>query len=185
MQIMIAGGTGFIGRHLVNALLKKGYKITVLGRSENKIKTIFLTSVNAITWEIFEKNKNTFLKQQDAIINFVGENIGRKYWTERVKQTIKSSRVHTSQTLVNACMALPPEKRPRFFNASAVGIYGLSENNPDQPNVLDESWQIPWGKPTDFLSEVGQAWEAVFADSFYEGYYHAFWCGSWKEWGNA
>lgn len=37
MNIVIAGGSGFIGQQLVNALLKEGHKVSVLTRSAKKV----------------------------------------------------------------------------------------------------------------------------------------------------
>jgi nucleoside-diphosphate-sugar epimerase len=38
MNVLISGATGFIGRHLVNALLKSGYKVAILKRTTSELK---------------------------------------------------------------------------------------------------------------------------------------------------
>lgn len=40
MKIVVAGGTGFLGRHIGRALLDAGHDITVLGRSPDRVSTI-------------------------------------------------------------------------------------------------------------------------------------------------
>ncbi len=40
MKIVVAGGTGFLGRHITRALLDGGHDVTVLGRSPNKVAAI-------------------------------------------------------------------------------------------------------------------------------------------------
>ena len=40
MKIVVAGGTGFLGRHIAKALLAAGHGVTVLGRSPDKVSTI-------------------------------------------------------------------------------------------------------------------------------------------------
>ncbi len=41
MRIMVAGGTGFIGQHLIAQLIKRNIEIAVIGRDTNKIKKLF------------------------------------------------------------------------------------------------------------------------------------------------
>ena len=36
-HILISGGTGFIGQHLIPALLQQGHQVTVYGRDRDKI----------------------------------------------------------------------------------------------------------------------------------------------------
>ena len=40
MKIVVAGGTGFLGRHITKALLDAGHDITVLGRNPGKVSRI-------------------------------------------------------------------------------------------------------------------------------------------------
>lgn len=154
MNILISGGTGFVGRYLIPALLKEWYKITVIGRHLEKIETAFKNSVTAVTWErLSTLDPNQF----DVIINLSGQNIGEKRWTSHIKQLIKDSRVRTTNEL--AKWANGVNKPLRFFNASAIGIYGIGNENYSSTRQLDESTPINWRNPTDFLSEVGQSWE--------------------------
>lgn len=48
MHRIIAGGTGLIGSHLVDHWLIQGHTVTVIGRSADKIRSIFQNRVNAI-----------------------------------------------------------------------------------------------------------------------------------------
>ena len=78
MNILITGGTGFVGKALVTALLSRGDSVTVLTRSIEKAQSIFpektpqfLTALSTL------KDLNTF----DAVINLAGEPIFDKKWT--------------------------------------------------------------------------------------------------------
>ncbi|MFN3234494.1 MAG: TIGR01777 family oxidoreductase [Gammaproteobacteria bacterium] len=155
MKALIAGGTGFIGQFLIPALLKDNHQVVVLGRDTNKIQKTFHDKVTALTWDTLSSES---LRDVDAIINLAGTNIGEKRWSTSVKDSVKTSRFNTTKKLVDCCLSLN-EKKPRMLNASAIGIYGLHEHQPQQPQPVDESWEIPWGKPTDFSSEITQAWE--------------------------
>lgn len=154
MKILVAGGTGFVGRHLVHELLKRHDTVTILGRNKNKINKIYENKVAAITWqEIHIEN----LCNYEIIINLAGENLSEKRWTEKVKKEILESRCNTTEVLANLCATLG-EKSPRLFNASAVGIYGTTGDYADQPIPVDESWQPPH-HTANFLSHVAQQWE--------------------------
>ncbi|MCW5590278.1 MAG: TIGR01777 family oxidoreductase [Legionellales bacterium] len=159
MKLLIAGGSGFIGRHLTRALLRDHHDITILGRNREKIQHMFPTEVTAIEWsELSQHDPNTF----DAVINLVGENIGKSRWTKTVKHTIQHSRVQATQTLLTWCQTLTQPLK--FYNASAIGIYGLNHSKQTIQQV-DEETPIYWGQPTDFLSTVAQAWEQAAVPS--------------------
>ncbi|MDP9068903.1 MAG: NAD(P)H-binding protein [Actinomycetota bacterium] len=40
MKVVVAGGTGFLGRHICKALLRGGHDVTVLGRNPDKVASI-------------------------------------------------------------------------------------------------------------------------------------------------
>jgi hypothetical protein len=89
----------------------------------------------------------------EAVIHLAGENIGAQRWTSERKARIRDSRVRGTTLLATTLAGL--DRRPRvLLSVSAIGIYG---DRGDE--LLDES--SPLG--TDFLAEVGEAWEASAA----------------------
>ncbi|STX27844.1 nucleoside-diphosphate sugar epimerase [Legionella beliardensis] len=151
MNILIAGASGFIGRHLVTALHAK-YNITVLGRDKFKLKQAFPKTLTYLTWDELSQ---TSAQQYDIIINLCGHNIAASRWTNQVKQKIISSRVRTTTALIDWILAT--NAKPRLFVANAVGIYGTQNN--DDATAFDEDSFIDMKHPRDFLSEVGIAWQ--------------------------
>jgi uncharacterized protein (TIGR01777 family) len=157
MKLVICGATGFVGRNLVAALIKEQHDITVVGRTTDKIQKLFNQTVRAVTWD----QLSTLIPDDfDAVINLAGETIAQTRWTKQAMQTILTSRVQATQRVVNWCLT-SRTKKPHIYNASAIGIYGLQSTQATLPIPLTEAYRIPVGAPSDFLSEVGQAWEAA------------------------
>src|SRR5260221_9144279 len=102
MKILIAGGTGFLGRPLAAALAADGHDVVARGRAG-----VSAADVNGA----------------GAIVNLAGEPIAGKRWTAAQKQRILDSRVLATRSLVTAIQgaSAPP---PVFVSGSAVGYYG-------------------------------------------------------------
>lgn len=153
MSILVAGGTGFIGKHLVNALINEEYRVTVLGRSKTKIESFFGKRVQTLAWhDLDAANPEEF----SAVINLCGRSISALRWTNVVKQSILSSRIETTSIIARWCAKA--QNKPHWYNASAIGIYGLQPTASTLPPRMTEQDKLPI-QPTDFLSAVGIAWE--------------------------
>ena len=78
MKILITGGTGLIGRHLIVRLLTLGHAVCVVTRSPEKARQRLDGRV-----EIWPGLQNiSSLDGIDAVINLAGEPIADKRWTE-------------------------------------------------------------------------------------------------------
>jgi hypothetical protein len=134
MKILIAGGTGFLGRPLAAALAAEGHAVVVRGRgSAGSPQAVSAADVDGA----------------GAVVNLAGESIAAKRWTAAQKQRILDSRVQTTRSLVTAIQgaAAPP---PVFVSGSAVGYYG-----PLGDAAVTED--APAG--SDFLAGVCVQWE--------------------------
>jgi uncharacterized protein len=150
MKIVIAGGTGFLGRHLASSLAADGHSVAVLSRRGRR------AAAAGGAWPTIPWTPDGTLGDwapqidgADAVVNLAGESIASRRWTAAHKQRILDSRVLAARSLVAAAMraASPPSV---FLNASAVGYYGFCGDEP-----LDES--APAG--SDFLANVCVQWE--------------------------
>lgn len=143
-QVVVAGGTGLVGRALVQALLDLGSRVNVLTRDPQGLR--LPAGASAHGWE----NLPTLLDGADAVINLAGEGIADKRWTAVRKAVIRDSRIEATSRLVEAmgACAHPPAA---LVNASAIGYYLPQDEAP-----VDESAAAGSG----FLADVCQAWEA-------------------------
>jgi uncharacterized protein len=142
MNVVISGGSGFIGTRLVRALLARGDDAAVLSRHPTKVR-----EGRGVGWEAVADA----VRAADAVVNLAGENVGEGRWTAARKQRILQSRLGATHKLVDAMRAAPERKRV-FVSASAVGYYGLHGDE-----VLDETAPNGGG----FLADVTREWEAA------------------------
>ncbi len=143
--ILVAGGTGFIGRHLVRRLVGQGHEVILWARDPLKGEFLFGPRVHCIG-DLAELSPSRHL---DAIVNLAGTPLLGGLWTRRRKAELIASRTETTRALVEhvARMSTPPEV---LINASAIGYYGLR----------GDEWLDEDALPQEiFQSELCLAWE--------------------------
>ena len=143
MKILIAGGTGFVGQHLISSLKKDNphCSITILSRSKN-----LRNKSNYVFWE--DSCLQQIVNENDVIVNLCGESIMECRWSRKQKQKLEDSRIKKTRQLVN--MVNLNSKPQTFIQASAIGFYGTETDS-----FIDES--SPVGK--DYLAKLCQKWE--------------------------
>ncbi|HFO0790696.1 TPA: TIGR01777 family oxidoreductase, partial [Enterobacter hormaechei] len=119
MKILLTGGTGLIGRHLIPRLQALHHDITVVTRSPEKARQVLGASVEI--WKGLAERQD--LNGFDAVINLAGEPIADKRWTEEQKQRLCSSRWNMTERLVELIRnsETPPSV---LISGSATGYYG-------------------------------------------------------------
>ncbi len=149
MRILIAGGTGLLGRALTQQLLAEQNEVWWLSRTPQRVVPV--AGLHAAGWDGKTADGwGDLVNQMDVLINLAGEGIGASRWTDARKARILSSRTQAGAAFVSA-VAQATHKPWLMVQASGVGAYG-----PSGDRKLDES--APYGK--DFLSGVSMAWEA-------------------------
>lgn len=149
LQIFVTGGTGLIGRHLINRLVERGDKVICLSRSSDHARAILPSSV-----EIIEANPvipgdwQNWPRQCDAVVNLAGEPVFDGFWTKGQKRNIRRSRLSSTFNVVES---LENCDHPlTLINASAVGYYGEGGRS-----ALAETAQPGDG----FLARLACEWE--------------------------
>ena len=150
LNILVIGGTGFIGTTLCKSLFDKGYKVTALSRqsaSDNFEKR----NIGFIQDDVALPGKwQELISEYDVVINLTGASIFRR-WTNRGKQQILDSRIVTTRNIVDSLIK-NGGKIQQFFSVSGVGYYGHHGEK-----ALNED--DPAG--TDFLAQVAAQWEEI------------------------
>lgn len=150
MNVLIFGGTGFVGRNLTEELLANGYQVFVVTRNREKTANIMGNKVKVIEWDnIAPLSSIDELQEIDAVINLAGESIGNRRWSDSVKQEILASRIRTTGAIVTSINNRTIQPKV-LINASAVGYYG-----PRQDEEITESEAAG----QDFLAQVCRDWE--------------------------
>ncbi len=142
MHVVIAGGTGFLGTPLADALRAAGHHVQILSRRAGAGTLAWIPDGTAGPWA-------AALEQADAVINLAGESIAGGRWTAARKARIRDSRMRATRSLVTAIEGA--QRRPAvLISASGVDYYG-----PHGDELLTE--RTPPGDG--FLATVCRDWE--------------------------
>ena len=150
MKVVIAGGSGFLGRALSKRLISKGHEVVILTRSASRGEG----SLRSVTWPAVDEagQWREEISGAGAVVNLAGANLADKRWTHPRKELLHSSRVLPTRALVSAIRGAAV-RPPVFLSGSAIGFYG---GHPGAGPELDES-----GPPgSDFLATLTVDWEA-------------------------
>jgi len=145
MNILVTGGTGFVGSHLTELFEQNGHQIYIMTRSpENHKET---EQVKYVSTNVTAAD----LPHIHAAVNLAGASIFG-YWTEDKKKAIIDSRMETTNNLITLFNEME-EKPEVLINASAVGYYGTSDEI-----IFTEQTKQPGD---DFLAKVATKWESA------------------------
>lgn len=148
MNVLIIGGTGFIGSILTDRLFRDAHEVCLLIRNKDAGPAV-LQGVSFIQGDPTVRGPwQQMLRNYDAIINLAGASIFSQ-WTPQQKQAIRESRVSTTRNIVEA-IGSSQSPSVTLLSASAVGYYGFHGDE----ELTEES---PPGN--DFLATVAQEWE--------------------------
>lgn len=150
MKIVIAGGTGYLGKLLTTHFLKeKKNKVFVLSRKEH----LNQGNLHYLKWNGKTKGYWTqFLENTDVLINLTGKSVNCRY-TEENKERIYSSRIDSTHILCQTILQL--ENPPKvFIQSSSATIYRHSEDK----LMTETKGEVG----TDFSMDVCKKWEMVF-----------------------
>ena len=153
MNILITGGTGFIGQALIKSLLVhyQNLNIVLISRAPlaytGEGKQLLGSNLH-----VLDAIDNQLIEQQDIVINLAGEPIANKRWSKSQKESICQSRYQITEKLSNLINnAVNPPKL--FISGSAIGFYGRQG-----AQAVDEDCSSPFDE---FSHQLCQKWEEL------------------------
>jgi uncharacterized protein (TIGR01777 family) len=146
MAILVTGGTGFVGNHLLPLL----DEVIVTSRNANRARKNLSEAIDIVQWDPMsgplELPPETNVT---AVVNLMGDSIAEGRWNQAKKKSIRQSRVLGTKNLIQGLIG-SGQKPDVFVSASAVGFYGDSGEN-----VVTEDHPAGSG----FLTDVSREWE--------------------------
>lgn len=140
MKIVIAGGTGFIGKYFSDHFRQEGHEVVIISRRNEHIH-----------WNEMDKITKT-LENSDLLINLAGKSVNCRY-NEKNKKEILGSRTEATKILGH-CLLNGQSSPMLWINASTATIYRDAEDRP----MTESTGEIGTG----FSVDVAKAWESAF-----------------------
>ncbi len=145
MNIIIAAGTGFLGKNLEQYFTEKGHQVHILTRNPKRKNETYWDAKTLGAWK-------GLLENADVLINLTGKSVDCRYNAEN-KREIYSSRIDSTKVLqqaVDQCVSKPE----LWLNASSATIYIHSETflNTEENGTIGD----------DFSMNICKSWEKEF-----------------------
>lgn len=119
MKVLVTGGTGFVGTHLVNRLLHRGHAVTVLARDPRKTRNRYNHPVETAAGDVLDRASIVAAAAgRDAVVHLVG------IINEKGTQTFDRMHREATENVVHAAKAACVR---RYLHMSAMGS---SEDSP-------------------------------------------------------
>jgi uncharacterized protein (TIGR01777 family) len=152
MNVLVTGGTGFIGKRLIDSLLKQGHAVINLTTQRSQ-ERIVSQNLRHVYWNPTTKQLNReLIPSVEGVIHLAGFSVANK-WTKANKELMISSRISSTEFL---CSYLNETTTPPrvFVGASASGFYKNSDE------IQDETAEVGSG----FLAELTDQWERATSE---------------------
>lgn len=123
-RILVTGGAGFIGSHITDMLISRGYDVTVLDNESTGVRAYVNSAAKYILGDVRSREdiKHAFAEPLYAVMHIAGQASIRKSFLD----PLDDLEVNTSGT-INVLQACIHHRVPRLLFASSMTIYGTPE----------------------------------------------------------
>jgi uncharacterized protein (TIGR01777 family) len=157
-RVVIAGGTGHIGRRLAAALVERGDDVIVLSRDPDRATRNGPPRGRLARWSMDDPaGLAQILDGADAVVGVTGVPVGPLPWTAGRRRAIRASRLGPTRAIVDAIRTLPPEHRPGVL----VSVSGTDGYEGQDQAPATEASTTGGG----FLAQLGADWEAAASEA--------------------
>jgi len=142
--VAVTGGTGFVGKRLVERLVSEGYVVRVLSRDGTSAG---IGNVNVFTGDLLDPNTDisAFLDGADAIFNCAGE--------LRNESRMRALNVDAVDRLIREVRG----RHIHFIQLSTVGVYGMSSDGvitEEMPMAPENAYEMSKATADNMLMSV-------------------------------
>ncbi len=154
MNVMVAGGSGFLGNALTKSLLTDEHKVFILTRGSH-----VPAGAQAVQWDAKTTSGwGHLVNEMDVLIHLAGKTLASWPWTKTTKRAFLDSRIFPGLALAQAI--LEATRRPSIFiQQSGINHYGLrgdlaDESTPPADDFLAQL-TVQWENATKSVEELG------------------------------
>lgn len=151
VRVVIAGGTGSLGRRLADDLRERAHDVVILTR---RLRTDL--DHRQIVWDGTSQGPWGAELDDAIVVNLAGELVDRRPTAANI-ELLRRSRVEPTRALVEASRAATNAPR-LWLQMSTLAIYGDTG-----PSVVDEQHPVADGPPQ--MAGVARPWEQAAADA--------------------
>ena len=150
MNILISGGSGFLGSAFSKEILQRyqnrNEQISITWLTRDKTQQ-HPTHINMLTYDELAKTDQSF----DVILNLAGAGIADARWSDERKEALLASRIKPTESILEF-IARTNVKPKLLLSGSAIGWYGTQGDKPLTENSQSE---------TDFSHRLCDEWEQL------------------------
>jgi len=154
MNVLIAGGSGFLGKALTKSLLADRHKVFILTRGLHAPQ-----GAQGIQWDAkTTRGWGHRVNEMDVVIHLAGKTLASWPWTAATKRAFHDSRILPGLALAQAI--LEASQRPSIFiQQSGINYYGLRGDLADESTPPAEDFlallTVQWEQATKSVEELG------------------------------